>query len=136
MQTSALEQGACVATSLGPGRECDYSIAFAPGVPGKPEWIRARRFEKVDSRGNLTWATTDEIVRPVVPHGYRLMYMSCALDGAWDQTLIVVARDMPVEGLWRDVLWAKRLDLVSGKFVPVTPASVFCISEGEEGGNW
>ena len=55
---------------------------------------------------------------------------SCRLDHVEDGKVIAVVRHDLEQEYSRDVAWARRLELESGKFVVVEPERVDCLNEG------
>jgi hypothetical protein len=55
----------------------------------------------------------------------------CYRDGAVDETVVAAVREAGQEDPWfRDILWAKRLDLARKVFIDVSRANVRCRNVG------
>lgn len=127
-------QGTCIAGGPGLAHACDYSIAVLghrpsdPGRPPVPKWIVSSR--NLDSAASQPrWRVTDAIAVPKPRAGYELQIGSCRVGGVDAPDVIAAVRHRGDE-ISRDVRWARRYDLATGKLVAVAPGQVDCINEG------
>ncbi|WP_454829263.1 hypothetical protein [Pseudoxanthomonas wuyuanensis] len=132
--------GSCLSDSSDYERVCDYSIGLLAGTVAAeaemevgaeaepvPRYIVAARLAGRDGQQAL-WEITDAQPYPKVGERFHLQTGSCRADGNDDGKLAAVVRQDPTHEFLTDVAWARRLDLASGKFVPVT-GKVDCINE-------
>jgi len=123
------EQGACVAQTLGLASECDFSVGILEDTSSVPKSIVGARLAGRDESGRARWTVTDALPYPVLPEGYFLAIASCETDGKKDETIVAVVRATETEWL-ADVLWARRYDLGTAKFVEQPLPGVRCLNEG------
>jgi hypothetical protein len=65
---------------------------------------------------------------PDLPDGYYLAIAVCRNDGQYDATIMAAVR--VVEEQWfREVLWARRFDMDTEKFIQIPSAGVECENE-------
>lgn len=127
--------GACLSDSTDAGHVCDYSIGLLADANADPDaeplmrYVIAGRMAGRDGPLAL-WKVTDAQAYPDVAKGFSWQAGTCRLDKVDDPRLIAVVRQGLEQEYLRDVAWARRLDLESGKFVAIDPARVDCINEG------
>ena len=126
----AHQQVACIAGSaLGFERICDYSVGVLGDAQGKPEMIFGARKSGKSATGKTPWKVTDAMPYPSLPEGYSMIIASCTDDGEMDETVIAAVQVADTE--WHEnVLWARRYDIESEKFVEHPRANVRCLNEG------
>ena len=66
---------------------------------------------------------------PALPDGYVLAIATCESNGRMDETILAAVRAEENEWL-EDVLWARRYDPVTEKFVEHPSHGVRCLNEG------
>lgn len=127
-------QGTCIAGGQGIAHVCDYSIAVLghrpadPERPPVPQWVVSSR--NLDSAAKQArWQVTDAIAVPKPRAGYDLQIGTCRIAGVDAPEVIAFVRHGDDE-VSRDVRWARRHDLATGKLVVVAPGQVDCINEG------
>lgn len=124
------EQGACVAGMLGGvARECDFSIGILEDASSVPKTLFGARLAGRDDKGRARWTITDVVPYPILPEGYYLAMTTCESDGRKDETIVAVVRGEDIEWL-ADVLWARRYDLDTQKFVDQPSSGLRCLNEG------
>lgn len=124
------EQGACVAgETRGSANECDFSIGILEDSSSIPKTLFGARMAGRDEAGKAHWVVTDAVTYPTLPEGYLLVIATCEADGKKDETIVAVVRGSEAEWL-ADVLWARRYDLGTEKFVELPSRGVRCLNEG------
>lgn len=131
--------GACLSDSTDSSHVCDYSIGLLADANAEPDagpdaepllrYVTAGRLAGRDGPSAL-WKITDAQAYPKVAKGFFWQAGTCRVDKVDDPKVIAVVRQGLEQEYLRDVAWARRLDLRSGKFVAVDPARVDCINEG------
>lgn len=127
-------QGVCIAGGPSPDRICDYGLqvigrhATDPNREATPTQILAARNLEPQA-GQARWRVTDAVPVPKPRKGYALQIGSCRLDRADGAHIVAFVRHGERE-YSRDVLWARRLDIASGKLMAVAIKRVDCINEG------
>lgn len=127
--------GACLSDSLDPAHVCDFSIGFLGDVPQDPEsepvlrYVIAGRLSGREGPKAI-WKVTDAVAYPKVPAGYYWQAGSCRVGKAADGKVVAIVRQSGDGEYLQDIAWARRLDLGSGKFQVVAPATVDCVNEG------
>lgn len=126
--------GTCISESDDYARVCDYSIGVLAAEGGDTEAEPAMRYvvaAKMAGRDGQSarWMITDAQPYPQAGQGFQLQFGSCRVDGKQDERLAAVVRQSLDQEYLQDVIWARRLDLRSGKLVEVPPAAVDCINE-------
>lgn len=131
--------GSCISESDDYARVCDYSIGVLASTDGDdseagPEAEPALRYvvaAKMAGRDGQSarWKITDAQPYPKAAEGYQLQFGSCRIHGKEDDRLAAVVRQSMDEEYLQDVIWARRLDLPSGKLVEIQPTAVDCINE-------
>ena len=127
--------GICLADPGNPGAVCDHSIGLLADTSNDPDatavmrYVVAGRMEGRDGTVAL-WKITDALPYPAVGQDYFWQAGSCRLDHVEDGKVIAVVRHDLEQEYSRDVAWARRLELESGKFVVVEPGRVDCLNEG------
>lgn len=124
-------QGACVAHALGNERICEYSVGILEDSKGKPEMFFGARMAGRDKSRKAHWIITDAFPYPTLPERYFLAVATCRVAGKDDSTIIAAVRGVDAEW-FRDVLWARRFDLTTGKFVEINTSGVECSNESWE----
>jgi len=122
------EFGACVGKGP-PSHICDYSVGIISDAGGKPALVRTGRYQGLDSSGRARWLLTDTLAYPRTSDERVLIYATCLLNGQPDPSVFALI-DKPEEQAKRAAGWAYRVDLASGKFVKLSPASVKCYQPG------
>ncbi len=117
------EQGACLA-------DCDFSIGILEDSNNVPQTLFGARLAGRDEAGKARWTVTDALPYPRMPEGYLLAMTTCEVDGKQDETIVAAVRGSEVEEWLDDVIWARRLDLATGKFVEHANSGVRCLNEG------
>ncbi|MFD0725273.1 hypothetical protein [Lysobacter brunescens] len=127
-------QGSCIAGGPGLAHVCDHSIAVLghrlsdAERSSVPQWIVASR--NIDSGATQArWEVTDAVAVPKPRAGYDLHIGTCRIDGVDAPGVIASVRHRDDE-ISRDVRWARRYDLATGRLVAVAPGKVDCINEG------
>jgi hypothetical protein len=131
--------GACISESDDHARVCDYSIGVLATADGEDSgtdpaaepalrYVVAAKMAGRDGQSAL-WKITDAQPYPTAAEGYQLQFGSCRIHGKNDERLAAVVRQSMDKEYLRDVIWARRLDLQSGRLVEVDPAAVDCINE-------
>lgn len=147
--------GSCLSDSSDYERICDYSIGLLAEVaanpngdpdgdsngdpvdePGSdaeavPRYIVAGRLAGRDGQQAL-WEITDALPFPKAGKQFHLQIGSCRANGNDDGKVVAIVRQDLKNELLTDVAWARRLDLASGKFMPVS-GKVDCINEAYYG---
>ena len=127
--------GICLADPGNPGAVCDHSIALLadasidPGAAAVMRYVVAGRMQGRDGTVAL-WKITDALPYPAVAQDYFWQAGSCRLDRVEDGKVIAVVRHDLEQEYSRDVVWARRLELKSGRFLAVEPERVDCLNEG------
>ena len=127
--------GICVTDPGGQGRVCDFSIGFVGDAGADPaleplvRYIVAGRMTGRDG-GKALWKITDALAYPKVAKGFSWQAGSCRVGKVADDKVVAIARHDNEQEYLDVVAWARRLDLATGKFQVVDPASVDCINEG------
>jgi hypothetical protein len=116
-------QGACITD------ECDFSIGFLEDSSGVPKTLFGARIAGHDDAGRARWTITDAVPYPAMPEDYLLAIATCENDGKSDQTIVAAVRATEAEWL-ADVVWARRYDLGTEKFVEHPSRGVRCLNEG------
>jgi len=123
------QQGSCVSQELGEGHSCDYALSFLETDKGKLVSILGERLVGRATNGKPTYRITDQIPYPDIPQGYMFIYVGCKLDGQFNFTVFGVVRVDPNKQWMDEILWAKRLNLMSGAFEELEPKRVACADE-------
>jgi hypothetical protein len=127
----ASAQGACIAQTLrGIARECDFSIGILEDASSVPKALIGGRLAGRDEKGRARWTVTDTVPYPALPEGYFLAIATCEADGKKDETIVAVVRGVEEVEWLADVLWARRFDLDTEKFVELPIRGVRCLNEG------
>lgn len=127
-------QGVCIAGGPSPDRICDYGLqvigrpATDPNRDATPTQILAARNLEPEA-DQARWRVTDAVAVPKPRKGYALQIGSCRLDRADGVPIVAFVRHGDRE-YSRDVLWARRLDIASGKLHPIAIKRVDCVNEG------
>jgi hypothetical protein len=117
------EQGACIA-------DCDFSIGILEDSSNVPKTLFGARLAGRDNSGKARWTVTDALPFPAMPEGFLLAMTTCEVDGKQDETIVAAVRGSEVEEWLEDVVWARRFDVATGKFVEHASAGVRCLNEG------
>ncbi len=123
-------QGACVAFQVSNETSCDFAISLLGKDETTISFIIGKKFAHRSPSGSYVFTVTDELPYPNIPKGYAFVYLGCRLDGKFDSTLMAVYKVDPHKVWSTDVIWAKKLDIKSGKFVNVALKSMSCANEG------
>jgi hypothetical protein len=127
-------QGVCIAGGPSLDRICDYGLqvigrpAIDPNRAATPLQVLAARNLEPDA-DQARWRVTDAVAAPKPRKGYELQLSSCRLDRVDGAPIVAFVRHGDRE-YSRDVLWARRLDIASGKLQPVAIKRVDCVNEG------
>jgi hypothetical protein len=122
--------GACVGDIDGPGNGlCEWSIGSWTDKEPTPRWVVASRFiEHVDKKAR--WALTDRVELPSLGEGDYLSVGLCELAGQPDARIVAIVDASEDVEWYTTVRWARRLDMQTGRFVPVPESHVRCANEG------
>jgi hypothetical protein len=132
--------GTCISESDDYARVCDYSIGVLAADGGKSaddsdslaepvmRYVVAAKMAGRDGQSAL-WKITDAQPYPKAAEGYQLQFGSCRVHGKQDERLAAIVRQSMDEEYLQDVIWARRLDLQSGKLVEIRLTEVDCINE-------
>lgn len=95
--------------------------------------IFAGRYARIEA-DKVRSKVTDYVEYPEVPDGYTFVHYGCQLNGRDDDTVMGVLKsnDNPdADNPWLGTaIWARKLDLTTGKFMKQDPAAVKCLFEG------
>jgi hypothetical protein len=116
------DQGVCIA-------DCDFSIGILGDASSVPQTLFGARMAGRDGAGRARWTVTDAVPYPALPDGYVLAIATCESNGRKDETILAAVRAEESEWL-EDVLWARRYDPVTQKFVEHPSLGVRCLNEG------
>jgi hypothetical protein len=128
-------QGSCLPGGPALAQACDHAIAVIgqrsadPERPALPRWIVASRNLDRDAV-QPRWRVIDATAAPKPRAGYELQIGSCRLDGVDAPGIVAHVRHRGDDEISRDVRWARRYDLATGKLVVTAPRQVACINEG------
>ena len=130
--------GSCLSDSADPEHVCDFSIGLLADAGTDPNLEAVLRYvvagRMAGREGPLAlWKITDVQAYPKADKGFFWQAGSCRVDKVDDAKVIAVVRQGAEQEYLTDVVWARRLDLKSGKFSLVDPARVDCINEGYGG---
>jgi hypothetical protein len=127
-------QGVCIAGGPSPARICDYALqvigrpATDPDRAATPTQVLALR--SIESgTAQPRWRVTDAVAAPKPRKDYWLQIGTCRLDRVDGAHIVAYVRHGDRE-YSRDVLWARRLDIASGKLLAVAIKQVDCLNEG------
>jgi hypothetical protein len=126
--------GICLSDASVPGHVCDFSIGFVGDAGADPElepvvrYIVAGRLSGRDGIKAL-WQITDALPYPKVAKGFSWQAGNCRVGQVIDDKVVAIVGPGDKQEYLNNVTWAWRLDLSSGKFQVVDPASVDCINE-------
>lgn len=121
--------GSCIgAAAAGIERLCDHSIGIIGDADGEPGILYGARNAGYEGN-NPTWQVTDAMAYPELEDGQMLVIGVCSVHGEEDASVFAVVRITPTE-LFDDVLWARRYDFDSGKFIAQDADGVLCYNEG------
>lgn len=127
-------QGICIAGGPSPDRICDYGLQVIgrpnadPNSEATPTQVLAARNIEPEA-DHARWRVTDAVAVPKPRKGYALQIGSCRLDRVDGAPVVAFVRHGERE-YSRDVLWARQLDIATGKLLPVVVKRVDCINEG------
>lgn len=125
-------QGVCVPGGEQLERICDYGLALLGYETIEPAptgvYLIASANAEPDAKQPL-WRVTDALDAPQAKAGYELQLGGCRLDGALRNDIVALVRFG--EGEYSsDIVWAKHLDIATGKFVGLELARVDCVNVG------
>ena len=119
--------GACVASSLGIERSCDYSI----GVVEKDNHLVlyfGKSAPRIDPK-KARWLVSDQMPYPEAPSGFHVVYGLCERNGKPDETIIAIVKTTDTE--WSTVVRsAYRANLDTGRFEKTYIKGLRCRNEG------
>ncbi|HEY0683061.1 MAG TPA: hypothetical protein VGD45_12075 [Steroidobacter sp.] len=122
--------GSCIARALrGTDRSCDFSIGILADSNDVPKILYGSRLAGRDESNHALWTITDAMPYPEVPEGYTLAVASCQDNGERDEGIVAVVRLAETEWL-TEVLWIRRYNFGTKKFIEHPSAGVRCINEG------
>jgi hypothetical protein len=124
-------EGACVADSLGADNICNYAIGVLANANDEPTHIYAGKFLRYDKENAPYWLVTDAIPYPKLPDDYFVAFATCRENGKDDSTIFAAVKGEDTE-IYKNILWAYRLDLTQQKFITLDTKGVDCRSEGED----
>jgi hypothetical protein len=127
--------GSCLSDSTDPAHVCDFSIGLLADAGTDPSAEPVLRYvvagRMAGREGPLAlWKITDAQPYPKTVKGYFWQAGSCRVDKVDDGKVIAVVRQGAEQEYLADVVWARRLDLESGRFSVIDPKRVDCINEG------
>jgi hypothetical protein len=122
--------GACIGGDTpGVRKVCDYSVGILEEPNGNPRILYGARLASHDADTRAVWTITDAVPYPPMPDGYILSIATCEDNGTFDGTIFAAVRE--TDGEWHnDVLWARRYDKRTGKFINHSIAGVRCVNLG------
>lgn len=126
--------GSCVDDRNGYRNLCNFSIGVLAESGADSEGGLAPRYaiagKEIGRDGSRAlWQITDVAEIPGVEPGFGWQSATCRINGEDDARVIAVVRYEDAEYL-KDVAWARKLDLDSGRFVVPDLAAVDCLNEG------
>lgn len=127
-------QGSCISGGPMPTQVCDYSLTvvgtFAAdrNAGAKHSQLLAMRNLEPGAR-RARWQVIDAAATPAVRNGYELQIGGCRMDRIDDNNIVAFVRHGDRD-ISRDVRWARRFDIATGKLVPVAAKRVDCINQG------
>ncbi|TXH73206.1 MAG: hypothetical protein E6Q88_05585 [Lysobacteraceae bacterium] len=127
------QQGSCISGGPGHSHVCDYGIAVLGKAPvrdgeiAKPLYVIGQRMVG-NHKDRPRWRITDAIKPPRVKRGYLLEIASCRLDGDSELSVIAAVVRYGEEEYSSDVIWSRRLDMASGRLLPVKAGRIECIN--------
>lgn len=127
-------QGICIAGGPSLDRICDYGLQVIgrrsadPDRAATPTQLLASRNVEPEA-SQARWRVTDAVTVPKPRKGYDLQIGSCRFGRVDGAPIVAFVRHGKGE-YSRDVLWARRLDIASGKLRAVAIKHVDCINEG------
>ena len=127
-------QGVCIAGDPSPARICDYALQVIgrlstdPDRAATPTLVLASRNIEPGA-AQARWRVTDAVAVPKPRKGYELQIGNCRLDRVDGAPIVAFVRHGDRE-YSRDVLWARRLDIASGRLLAVAIKQVDCLNEG------
>lgn len=127
-------QGICIAGGPSLDRVCDYGLQVI-GRPSTDPNLAAMPIQLLASRSVETgaaqarWRVTDAVAVPKPRKGYDLQIGNCRYGGVDGAPIVAFVRHGNRE-YSRDVLWARRLDIATGKLLAVAIKHVDCVNEG------
>lgn len=127
-------QGICIAGGPSLDRICAYGLQVIGRPSADPDraatpiqLLASRNVEPEASQAR--WRVTDAVAVPKPRKGYELQLGSCRFDRIDGAPIVAFVRHGHRE-YSRDVLWARQMDIASGKLQPVAINRVDCLNEG------
>ena len=127
-------EGTCIAGKGKTAQPCQYTIGILQASrDDTPVGIFAGTYDHLENNF-IRWKVTDYIQYPAVPNGHTFTSVGCQLNGTEDETILAVlepekGNSMEPAGLGK-AIWARKLNVASGKFTTVGTSSVKCLYEG------
>jgi hypothetical protein len=122
-------QGVCVARESSTQHVCDFSVGILEELEGTPRFLFGARMAGRDASNKPIWTITDVMPYPILPNGYFLTIGFCRVKGRNDKAVFAAVRNADEQWL-TDVLWAKRYDLQTEKFIEQPAVELECENEG------
>ena len=136
-------EGTCIPGTQKPVNACKYTIGILQtSRDDRRVGIFAGVYDRLEQE-RVRWKVTDYIAYPDVPDGHTFAQVGCQLNGTEDETVIAVIDSshdsgMDPAGLGQAV-WARKLNVATGKLVEIKSSSVQCLveamAEGHYGGS-
>jgi hypothetical protein len=127
-------QGACIPGGPSHDQLCDFGLVVIGKRASDPdrEAISLQLLATRDAEpgaANARWRVVDAVAVPKARKGYWLQIGSCRIDRVDGPGVVAFVRHGDSE-YSRDVRWARRYDISSGKLVAVDSKRVDCVNEG------
>lgn len=119
--------GACIASSLGANRSCEFSIGILE-KSNKLFFHFGKSVPRTDPK-QARWLITDQMPYPETTPGFQVVYGLCEKDGKPEDTIIAVVKTTDTEW-YTTVHSAYRANLNTGRFEDTSTEGVRCLSEG------
>ncbi|NOT87276.1 MAG: hypothetical protein HOP03_03740 [Lysobacter sp.] len=127
-------QGSCIPGGPLPAQVCDYSLTvvgrFATDPAREATSTQLLALRNLDPGARQArWNVTDTAAVPKPRKGYGLQIGTCRIDRVASPNVAAFVRHGNRE-YSRDVRWARRFDIASGKLMPIASKRVDCLNEG------
>jgi len=119
--------GACIGSSLGHDKICEYSIGVVEEGSQLVLYI-GKSAPRIDPK-KARWLVTDQMPYPKTPAGLRVVFADCERDGRPDETIIAIVKTTDTEW-YNTVRSAFRANLTTGRFETTSTKGVRCRNEG------
>ena len=126
-------EGACIPVTVNPVNACKYTIGILQtSRDDRRVGIFAGVYDRLE-QDRVRWKVTDYIAYPDVPDGHTFAPVGCQLNGAEDEAVIAVLESSRDPGTdfaeFGQAVWARKLNVATGKLVQIKPSSVQCLAE-------